>query len=213
MAEGKLEEYLAKAQTVYEEGIKLIQDMTGWDKLDYESEKVTCSKRFVEETSFATLKADMFYDKAPETVAKYMFNNWGDLNLELNPDDLEEYRRTATLNDEVHLWYAKSKKIGPIDPRDFAICSVYLNLGNDTFAIVQNSVDSDIPVPEGTTRADCKIFVHLLEPASGDSARTHYSGVFLVDPKGSVPSFVANGVMGRRAAFYEKLQEKIAAMA
>ena len=212
MAEGKLEEYLTKAQAVYEEGIKVIQDMTGWDKLDYESATVTCSKRFNEETSFATLKADMFFDKPPATVARYMFDNWGDLNIELNPDDINIYRREAQLNEDVQVWYAQSKPIGPMQARDFVLCSCYLDLGNDTIAIVQNSVDSDIPVPEGTTRADCKVFVHLLEPASGDASRTHYQGVFLVDPKGNVPSFVVNGVMGRRAAFYEKFQAKIAAM-
>ena len=64
-----LEKYIMKAQATYEAGLKVIQDMTGWNKLDTNSTNVVCYKRPNADTSFDSFKADVFFDRSPAAVA------------------------------------------------------------------------------------------------------------------------------------------------
>ena len=83
-----LEEYILKAQATYEAGMKVIQDMSGWNKIETNSTNVVCYRRPNSDSSFDSFKADVFFDRSPAAVANYMIKNWGSLNVELQSDDM-----------------------------------------------------------------------------------------------------------------------------
>ena len=64
----QLEDYLAKAQATYDAGMKVIQDMTGWEKIESNSTNVVCYKRTNEDSSFDSFKADVYFDRPPAAV-------------------------------------------------------------------------------------------------------------------------------------------------
>ena len=67
----------------------------------------------------------------------------------------------------------------------------------------------DVEVPKGHVLDDMTMGVHLHEPVAGDETRCHTVAIYHIDPKGSIPSFIFNGLIKRRHETYEKLLERI----
>jgi hypothetical protein len=208
--EARLQEIVGRAQSVYEEGIKVIQDMSGWTKIDSGNEEVVCFRR-PNDTSFDTFKAEYFVDKAPQAVARYTFEQWGVLNAELQAEDIESFDCVKKLNDDVSIYHGITKNKGPVDGRSLIVSSIFLDLGNNTFAVVGSSVeDESIALPGGKVRGEVILGVALYEPVAGDATRTHVQTITHVDPKGSIPATVVNSLLGNRAVFYAKLKDRVA---
>jgi hypothetical protein len=70
--------------------------------------------------------------------------------------------------------HGKTKPKGLVSSRDMILFSAYLDLGNDTYAMVSHSVESDIPVPADHVRCDMKLAINLFQPAAGDANRCHH---------------------------------------
>jgi hypothetical protein len=204
----ELADIVASAQTVYDEGIKVIQDMTGWNKIDSGNEEVFCFRR-PNDTDVDTFKAEMFVDKPPRVVARYLFDNWSALNAELNEEDIESFPMVREYNEDVRLYHVITKDKGVVNGRSFLGSACFLDLGNDTIAVVGNSLeDPAFPCPEGKVRGEIKLAITLYEPAAGDATRTHIQVINLLDPKGSIPAMIVNSVLGNRAKFYAALKTK-----
>lgn len=77
------------------------------------------------------------------------------------------------MTDEIKVWHLVTPPKPLISKRDFVLTNIFLELGNDTFAIVDNSIETDIPVAESAVRGDIMIELMLFEPAAGDSSRCH----------------------------------------
>jgi hypothetical protein len=205
----ELEEILPKCQTVYDEGIKVLQDMTGWTKIDSGNEEVTCFRR-PNDTDFDTFKAELFAEKPPRATARFVFENWTALNMELNEQDMESIEVVKSFNDDAKLYFITAREKGIVSSRTFLVGGIFLDLGNDTFAIVGTSVeDPAFPNPEGKVRGEVRLSVTLYEPAAGDANRAHVQAVSIIDPKGSVPAAIVNSVLGNRAKFYAGLKDRI----
>jgi hypothetical protein len=183
--------------------------MAGWTKVEADSTEVSCFRRPSEDSSVDTFKAELFYEKAPNAVSRYIYENWGTLNRELQPEEFSAYEVLSTFNEDARLVYSSMKPKGPVDARDTVAFNAYLDLGDNVYAIVSTSVDSDRPVPADTVRAEMKIALHLFEPVAGNAERTHHQNVTLVEPKGLIPAAVINGFFGKRATFFDKLREHV----
>jgi hypothetical protein len=206
--------YLPEAQTAYETGIKVLQDMTGWNKIESPNEDIRCYRRPNEETNFDTFKADFVVEKAPEAVANYLYANWEAVNTELSQEDLDgAVIKLADMGDKAKVIQGKLKGAGPFQPRQITNCLFHLDLGSNTHAFAGVSVPSNAAIPEGCCEGRFRYFLQLMEPVAGDATRTNVQVVGLFDPQGSMPAALINGLLGRRAVFYGKLREKLHAEA
>jgi hypothetical protein len=169
-----LEAIVGKSQGVYDEGIKVIQDMTGWNKIETGNEEVVCFRR-PNDTDFDTFKADLFIDKAPQAVARYCWENWPAINTELQEEDIESFERIKAINDDVCVFRPVTKAKGIVDGRYMTVGGCFLDLGNNTYAMVGSSLDDDseFEAPAGKVKGELKLSVSLYEPAAGDANRTH----------------------------------------
>jgi hypothetical protein len=208
MAEGDLQAYLAKAQQVYTSAVAIMKDMHGWTKIK-EKHEVVSYTRPTEGTDLFTFKAELYVNKPPAYVSRYLFDNWETLNKDLQPEDIESFTILNQINENVKTVHIKITPKGPVSARDGTGVTVFLDLGNDTFAFVSTGVECGIPPQQGYVRADMKVGFHLFEPVAGDASRTHIVAITLLDPKGSVPAMIVNAILLRRGKTYELLQEQI----
>jgi hypothetical protein len=88
----RLEEMMAKAQAVYETCIAVKKDVLGWEKIK-ERNGVVGYKRPNPETSFDTFKAECFIEKPPRVAGKYIWDNFPQLNMEMQSEDIESFTR------------------------------------------------------------------------------------------------------------------------
>ena len=51
--------------------------------------------------------------------------------------------------------------------------------------------------------------IYLYEPVGGDTSKTHFNSVTLIDPKGDIPSLVANAILGNRTSMFEKIKDRL----
>ena len=210
MAEATIDWNAAIAQTQerYDEGTKLMQDMTGWDKIA-SSDDVTCFKRLEEASGFAYFKAEFYVDQPAEKVARHLYENWGKINSELQPEDFVDGGVIGKQSDDVQVKKTQLTAKGPVSARELHFTWVFLPLGEGTFAIAGSSVPTGLEPSADHVLADARVLVVTFEPAAGDANRTHFTSIAHIDPKGSVPAMVVNAIMDRRAAFYVKLREML----
>ena len=92
-------------------------------------EDIVCYKRSNPDTNLHTFKAEVYYNRPPSQVARYLYDNWETLNHELMPDTLVEFRVLKEYNENVKTSYSKVKVPGPVSPRDTTSVTVFLDLG------------------------------------------------------------------------------------
>jgi hypothetical protein len=68
----------------YIKGAELFQDMAGWTEIKQSCPNVTAYQRESEQSDFKSFKAEAFYNKPPEKVARYIWANYAKLNMELH---------------------------------------------------------------------------------------------------------------------------------
>ena len=214
MAESVLDwdSYIKEAQGSYETGITLIQDMSGWDKIQTKNEDVVCMKRLQEEESIAALKAEFYVDKSAEQISRYLYDNWLEINAEMQGKDFGGAESIGKHSDDVGLLRMRLKPKGPVSPREMQFVWVYLSLGEGTFAIAGRSVDTGIAPAADHVLGEFKTYLMTFEPVAGNSNRCHYTMVGHVDPKGNIPAVIINKIIGKRAAFYEGLKARCEAL-
>ena len=205
----ELKSYVQQSMPRFERGIALIQDMTGWTRIGEASGSVTCHRRPNTETGFDIFKAEVYYDRQPKLVGRYLFDNWGKLSLELQPDDVAKFDRVKDFNDDARIGYSASKARGPVSAREGVIFTTWLSFGEETYAIISHSIDSDIPVAPNHIRGDMQLVLHLFEPLAGDATKTCHQSIFIADPKGLIPAAAANVILSNRKKFYEQIREKV----
>ena len=87
-----MEEYLAKAKSVYTEGLELIHDIQGWTRIETDSELVNCFRRPSPENNFDIFKGEIYYEKPPNVVSRYIFDNFTAINNELMSEMFDYWR-------------------------------------------------------------------------------------------------------------------------
>ena len=161
--EEKLKEYIEHSKPLFQEGMELIQDMLGWTRVGDESEIINCFRRPNEGSDVDIFKAEVYYDGPVEKVSRWLFDNWGFVNKELTPEDSEKFERIKEFNPNARTSYSLSKPKGPVSACDGVSFGMFLPIGENSFAQISHSIDSDIPVPEGVVRAEMRLAVHLYE--------------------------------------------------
>ena len=203
---------IATTSERYETGIARMQDMTGWEKCGTGSDDVTCFKKFDEASNFALFKAEMYVDKPAELVGRHFYDNWGAINVELQPDDFVDGGELGKQSDDVKVRKFQISAKTAVSAREFHHSWIWLPLGNGTFAIAAYSCDTGVAPDADHVLGDANYIVMLFEPAAGDVNRTHFTSISHIDPKGSVPAVIVNAILDRRAAFYVSLREKAQAL-
>ena len=82
------------AKIAYEKGLAMLNDMSGWKKLN-DVDGVTGYEKPSDGIEFRTYKADFYINRAPKASSRFVFDNYADLNVELNPEDMEFFREKA----------------------------------------------------------------------------------------------------------------------
>jgi hypothetical protein len=203
-----VEQYMEKAKVAYERGMDLLSHISGWKKIG-ERHGVAGYTRSSEGSNHKTFKAEFFVEKPPKFVSRYIFDHFPELNEEFNSDDLESVRETRSEGPNMHLHEVLVKSHGPVNARELETCGVYLELGDEIYCEVGVSVDTGRPPRPNCVKAELILGVSHYEPVCNDPNRTHCELVILVDPKGSVPAMIVNGLMGSRTKFYEQIRDKI----
>ena len=72
--------------------------MVGWTKI-YDEGSIQCFRKPNEFSEFDTLKADGIVNKAPENVAHCLYQNWAQLNRELDDENLEQFDLIEKITD------------------------------------------------------------------------------------------------------------------
>jgi hypothetical protein len=70
------------------------------------------------------------------------------------------------------------------------------------------SIDDYVPEIPEYVRGDCQYFLINLEPID-NGERTIFTVVSVIDPAGSIPTFVINQLVGKIVMFYVKLKRFI----
>ena len=78
-----MEEYVQAAKSAYAKGIELIQDIQGWTRIATDSELVNCFRRPNPERKYDIFKGEIYYDKPPSVVSRYIFDNFTEINNDL----------------------------------------------------------------------------------------------------------------------------------
>ena len=123
----------------------MLNDMTGWKKLN-DVDGVTGYEKPSDGIEFRTYKADFYINKPPKATSRYVFDNYAELNVELNPEDMEYYREKEKINDNMKIHEVCLGPKGPVYGREISTVSIYLELGDDTFAEIATSIEPLTPV-------------------------------------------------------------------
>jgi hypothetical protein len=188
--------------------MEILQDMSGWTKIK-EANGVLGFTRESEGCAHRTFKAEYFLEKPPKVVARYIFENFPELNEEFNSGDLDLVRETEQFGPNMHTHEVAIKPIGPVSGRELDVVGIFLETGEETYVDVGVSIENGRERREGYVTAELVLGVTYYEPVGDDPNRTHVQVVVLVDPKGNIPAMVANAMMGNRTVFYEKLRDKL----
>lgn len=187
----EVQAFVAKAQTTYEAGLEMIQDMLGWSKIA-QTDEIVCYRKPNADTNFDSLKVEIYIPKPPSEVSKYVHTNWNEINMELDEENIESQTLVKNYAENVDLYYVVGKARTGVASRDLSYLLCMLQLDEATFAMVGTSVDAGIPVKEGAVRGELITALHLFGPVSGDATKTHYQVVMLFDPKGQLPAALVN---------------------
>merc|ERR1711862_434290 len=123
------------------------------------TDKVTCFKRFEEGSSLAYFKGEMFCEQTPEKTARYIFENWGALNEEIQGEDFKDFGKALIHSDDVYVGRQGVTAKGPVSARESQCIMVFLSLENNTYAIACTSVETSIPPEPDHILADIKTVV------------------------------------------------------
>ena len=183
-------------------------DMSGWNKIK-EANGVMGFKRESKDSDFCTFKAEFYVNKPPEWTGRYIFENFPALNEEFQNDDLEHIKELRSINENMHVHEVAVKPVGPAYGRELQTVGVFLPTGENQFTEVGVSVEKTTPLRNGYCEAELIFGLSNYEALGDDNSRTHVQCIVLVDPKGSVPAFAVNALMGNRTVFYEKLRDRL----
>lgn len=209
--EAKIEEWFGAATNAYGQGIEIMQDVLGWSKIK-ENNGVAGYQRPNEECNFDSLKVEWYADKPASSISRYIFENVHTLNESLNPENIASFKIIKEINDNVRVYSVQLHPMGPVSSRFLTTVAVYLDLGDGKFAIAATSVDAAelAPMPEDCVEGKLRLAVDIYEPVGDDTSRTHFCGVDLIDPQGSVPAMLVNSFLAERTTMWEKIKEKFA---
>ena len=87
---------------------EMYRDLNAWKKI-VESEGVTCSRRPNSHSDFDTFKADVYLDKSPAAIARYLFDNNESLQERLNGEIMESSQIVNRIADNVKIVHSKIK--------------------------------------------------------------------------------------------------------
>mmetsp|Transcript_28980 Transcript_28980/g.51821 ORF Transcript_28980/g.51821 Transcript_28980/m.51821 type:complete len:212 (-) Transcript_28980:35-670(-) len=206
MVDSQLSEYMAKAETAYEQAVSALNDMSGWTKVIDTPEVVMSSRP--SPTGFHSIKGEFFVDKPAQRVVKWVFDNWQTI-LNDHPV-IEEAEVIHTFNDDAKVLHYMDKGAAIVAPRELTTFYLHLQIDDTTFVNIGTHVDIPgfVKKPDAV-HAETNYIMHLAKPVGGDVNKTHLSVILLADPKGSIPAAVANSIVSRHAEFAQFVLNKI----
>jgi hypothetical protein len=180
-----------------------IQQLHGWEKVD-SPEGLFAYTRHNEGSDIKSLKIDFYADKPAGALCDFMFRNYTRIVKEVGGemadiDIIHTYGENAHIFKEVF-----TPPVGVVSPRETICYHMKLATGEGMFATIATSVSEVEPETEGKVRAQLNHLVHLFEPTPEDANRTHITVSYNSDPKGSLPSALANKILTKRIGLYEK---------
>jgi len=209
--ESRLEEYMSLAEKAYGQAFEEAQDLSGWEVVRSAAEFVACKK--VMSGGYAAIKIDAYIPKGTKAVLDLFYDHFGEHCAELLPDLFESEIYPIRYNDRTKLCYSRIKSpVLGISPRDSLYFSLLLDVGEDSFALIDTSVEAAEYAPvAGYVRSILKYSLHVFEPMEDDPGKTHLLVVALADAQGSIPTGLVNATLGKRADFYQQLIARLSA--
>mmetsp|Transcript_10127 Transcript_10127/g.19881 ORF Transcript_10127/g.19881 Transcript_10127/m.19881 type:complete len:209 (-) Transcript_10127:130-756(-) len=190
-----IDSYLAEAEHAMEEANKLYSTL-GWNVL--ESEGNFTISTIPTDVSLNALKVEYFFDKNPVAVGRYVFDHYVELS-NLENDIFDFFREVARFGPDAFGVFFRAKGVALIKAREIPLFVCYLQLSENTSAIVLKSVDlPGIDYSPDAVKASIDYDLYLFEPVGGDPNKTHLIHVARLDPKGSIPGSIVNTKLRNR---------------
>lgn len=206
MVESQLQAYMAKAETAYEQAVSALNDMSGWTKVVDTAEVVVSSRP--SPTGFHSIKGEFFVDKPAQKVTRWVFDNWQTI-LNSHPN-MEEAAIVHQFNEDAKVLHYMDKGAAIVSARELTTFYLHLQIDDTTFVNIGTHVDiPGFALNPSAIHAETNYIMHLAKPVGDDVNKTHLSVILLADPKGSIPSAVANGIVSRHAEFAQYVLNSI----
>jgi hypothetical protein len=198
MVDSQLSAYLAKAETAYEQAASALNDTSGWTKSVNTVEVVLSSRP--SSTGFHSMKGEFFVDKPAQRVTRWLFDNWESI-LQSHPS-IEGVATLHTFNEDAKLLYYIDVGAAVVAPRELTTFYQHLKIDDSTYANIGTHVEVPgfVKRPD-TVAAETNYLMHLAKPVGDDPNKTQLSVILLADPKGSIPSTIANSIVSHHAQF------------
>jgi len=210
MAEARLAAYMAIAETAYNQGLEVVNDVTSWQTLKTTSNGY--ASRLSTPSGLPVFKFEGFIDKPVAAVKSYFSDHYESMSREFTPDMFDHQTTIQVFDATAKLIHEVTKSpVSIVSPRDVVYFDVTLTLDEGTYVIVDVSVEaSEVPPVAGYVRVDLKYSLHIFEQVPGERVKTHLTHVALGDPKGAIPASFVNLSLGSRADFYDKVLQRMA---
>lgn len=195
-----------KAGQAFEDGMNLIQNVSGWEEVSSNS-TITVYQRPTE-SGLNAVKTESFFNKPFAEMAEYCWGHWKELELSLWDviryiDYLKEFEDGSRIRVE------RTRNFGPVSAREGYLYYSKQQLDENTIVLLATSSAQEFEITADHVKGELKFGIQIFESVAGDANKTHLITLDQADPKGSLPNFVINEVNMDRGKFYEALVNKL----
>lgn len=158
-----------------------------------ESEGNYTLSRMPTNTGFDSMKIEYYVEGNPRVIGRKFFENYPEYTAQCAGATTDKCDIVQRFSDDTFTTIIRLKGIAVVSPREFNVFAAWLDLSETSFAIIFTSVE----IPERANSEDAVVGIleydyHLFEALGGDMNQTHYINIAKIDPKGSIPSVIAN---------------------
>mmetsp|Transcript_19596 Transcript_19596/g.36005 ORF Transcript_19596/g.36005 Transcript_19596/m.36005 type:complete len:208 (-) Transcript_19596:1053-1676(-) len=198
-----IDSLLNKASTAFETAMS-IQNDPEWAVSSSEG-NYTMSRK-PSGTGIDCLKIEYYVDANPRAVSRKFFENYSEFSSRVAGDTCEFLKVIEKYSDDTTTYHIRLKGIAVVSAREFTTFGAWLELSDTSFAIILTSVElPGFELASDAVKGDLEYELHVFEALGGDQSKTRYLNIAKVDPKGSIPSAIANTQLSGRGVEIKKL--------
>jgi hypothetical protein len=197
-------ELISSLEKVFDKAIECKNDQR-WEEFASEG-SFTAYRMYVDGGDMA-IKVQNFVDRPPKEFADYFFIEASLAGKKHTPDLIESSQIIRHFNAHEIIIHDKVLPQGPVSAREIYMFSSKAELSNGDWAIMTVSPEG-IPTTPGYVQAHLNFSLYLFEKIANDPNRTNFTVINSIDPKGSIPKFIANSVASKRAYFFKILVDE-----
>jgi hypothetical protein len=191
-----VDQLLSKASDAFEAAMALYG---GAEWSVDESEGNYTLSRSPSSTGIDSFKVEYYANVAPRTLGRKIFENYSRFTAAVCGETTEYCNLVQQYSDDTCTYHLRLKGVAIVSPREFTTFAAWLDLSETSFAFILTSVPlPGVALSSDAVAGNLEYELHLFDVLAGDSTKTRYVNIALLDPKGSIPSAVANSQITNR---------------